>query len=116
MVILDACRDNPFIARMERRGRVTRSISRGLGRVNPGGGVMLAYAARDGQVAEDGDGRHSPYTAALLRHLDTPGLEISLLFRKVRDDVLKATDYQQEPFVYGSLPGESFYFNTAAAD
>jgi len=116
MVILDACRDNPFIARMERRGRVTRSINRGLGRVNPAGGVMVAYAARDGQVAADGDGRHSPFTAALLRHLQTPGLEISLLFRKVRDDVLKATDGQQEPFIYGSLPGESFYFRRAAAE
>jgi len=109
IVLLDACRSNPFTARM----KVTegsRSIGRGLSRVEPDTGTLVGFAARQGTVAEDGKGRNSPYAAALLAHIEKPGLEISLMFRQVRDDVLKATDNQQEPFVYGSLPGKSLYF------
>ena len=67
--------------------------------------------ARDlGQVALDGNGDHSPFATALLNHLQTPNLEIGMFFRVVRDDVRYSTRRQQEPFVYGSLPGEDFYF------
>jgi Caspase domain len=69
----------------------------------------VAYAAKDGQVAEDGAGANSPYTSALLQHLETPGLEIQFLFREVRDTVLAATGNNQEPYVYGSLGGEPYY-------
>jgi hypothetical protein len=69
----------------------------------------VAYAAKDGQVAEDGLGANSPYTTALLQHLETPGLEIQYLFRKVRDAVLAATGNKQEPYIYGSLGGEPYY-------
>ena len=72
MVILDACRDNPFAASMRRAG-TTRSIGRGLARVEPAGSTLVAYAAKGGTVAADGDGRNSPYTAALLAHLEEPG-------------------------------------------
>jgi uncharacterized caspase-like protein len=88
----------------------TRSIHRGLARVEPSGGALVAYAARDGQVAEDGSQGHSPYTAALLRQLEKPGVELSFLFRAIREDVLKATKGQQEPVIYGALPNEQFYF------
>lgn len=108
LVILDACRNNPF--RMAAAPGRTRSIGRGLSRVEPGAGVLVAYAARDGSVAEDGADTHSPFTAGLLAHLETPGLEINLLFRKVRSAVLSATGNKQEPFVYGSLPDEGLYF------
>jgi uncharacterized caspase-like protein len=64
-------------------------------------------------VAEDGAGGHSPFTAALIKHLDEPGLEINMLFRKTRDSVLAETRGGQEPFVYGSLPSEGFYFRHA---
>jgi tetratricopeptide (TPR) repeat protein len=109
LVILDACRNNPFTARMQRDGR-TRSVGQGLARIEPLGGTMIAYAARDGTVAQDGDGRHSPYAEALLKHMGEPGLDIRFLFDKVRDTVLTATRNQQMPFTYGSLPAEQFVF------
>jgi len=113
LVILDACRENPFIAKMAANS-ATRSIGRGLARVEPEGGVLVAYSAKDGQVAQDGDGTNSPFAQALLDHLSEPGLEINMLFRKVRDDVRSRTGGQQEPFTYGSLPAESLYFKAAA--
>ena len=109
IVLLDACRNNPFTARMKLTGG-SRSIGRGLSRVEPETGTLVGFAAREGTVAEDGKGRNSPYAAALLSHIEKPGLEISLLFRQVRDAVLEATGNQQEPFTYGSLPGKSLYF------
>jgi uncharacterized caspase-like protein len=110
LVILDACRDNPF-ARGMRRTTANRSIGRGLARVEPEGATLVVYAARDGQVALDGDGGgNSPFATALAKYIETPGMEINFLFRKVRDDVLTATGRRQEPFVYGSLPAAEFYF------
>lgn len=108
LVILDACRNNPF--RLVADSGRTRAIGRGLGRVEPSGGVLVAYAARDGTTADDGSGGHSPFTRTLLENIEKPGLEISLLFRKVRNGVLAATGNRQEPFTYGSLPDEEFYF------
>ena len=70
---------------------------------------LVAYAARDGATALDG--RNSPFTTALLHNIETPGVEITFMFRNVRDDVMEATRNEQQPFVYGSLPGrEDFYF------
>jgi Caspase domain len=112
LVILDACRDNPFIRRIASSGG-TRSLGRGLARVEPSGGVLVVYSARDGQVAFDGDEANSPFAQALVQHLQEPGLEISLLFRKVRDTVWNKTHGEQEPFTYGSLPAEALYFKTA---
>jgi hypothetical protein len=112
LVILDACRNNPFAARMQRSMRL-RAVDRGLARVEPSGSVLVAYAARDGTTATDGSARNSPFTAALLRHIETPGLEINFLFRNVRDDVLTATGRQQEPYVYGSLSREAIYLRAA---
>jgi tetratricopeptide (TPR) repeat protein len=113
LIVLDACRNNPFAPQM-RMTNSTRSLGSGLARVEPEGGTMVAYAAKAGQVAHDGDDGNSPFMKALLKRLRQPGLEISMLFRFVRDDVLAATGRKQEPFVYGSLPSEPFYFRTAA--
>lgn len=110
VVLLDACRNNPFATRMVRSAGSTRSVGRGLARIEPPGDMLVAYAAKDGQVAEDGFGANSPFTNALLEHMESPGLEIQFLFRKVRDSVLQATGYRQEPHVYGSLGGDPFYF------
>jgi uncharacterized caspase-like protein len=109
VVMLDACRDNPFIRQM-RRTLATRAVGRGLALIEPRGSTLVSYAARAGQLALDGEGANSPYVAALVRHLVRPGLEISRLFRLVRDEVLEATGREQEPFVYGSLGAEDFYF------
>ena len=110
LVILDACRENPFAVAMRRTG-ATRSIGRGLARVEPAGEFLVAYAAKGGSLAADGKGRNSPYSTALLAHLEQPGLEVGLMFRKVRDAVLAATGGQQEPFVYGSLSSKGAYLN-----
>jgi uncharacterized caspase-like protein len=110
LVMLDACRDNPFAQSMERSVAV-RSVARGLTRVEPEGGTLVVYAAKDGNVAEDGAGGHSPFAAALMTRLAEPNLEISKLLRLVTDDVLEATGNRQRPFVYGSVSGrEDFYF------
>ena len=111
LIVLDACRDNPFAVAMQRAG-ATRSIGRGLAPVEPSGGTLVAYAAKEGTVASDGVGRNSPYTTALLAHLEEPGLELGLMFRKVRDAVLASTGGRQEPFVYGSLSSEGAYLAT----
>jgi hypothetical protein len=107
LIILDACRDNPFVAVMKRNRRTaSRSITSGLGKVEPASANMLvAYAAKAGLTAEDGDSEHSPFTTALLANLATPGLDIRLAFGRVRDQVMKMTNGRQEPFVYGSLGG-----------
>ncbi|MGD9925221.1 MAG: caspase family protein, partial [Pseudorhodoplanes sp.] len=109
LVILDACRDNPFVPKMRNVGG-TRSVGRGLGRIEPPAGVLVAYAARDGLVALDGESGNSPFASALVEHIEEPGLEINLLFRKVRDRVFANTRGQQEPYTYGSLPAQQFFF------
>jgi hypothetical protein len=109
LVMLDACRDNPFLKRMH-RSIATRSISRGLAAIEPMGATLIVFAAKDGETAEDGTGGHSPFAASLIRRLQQPTIEINKLFRLVTSDVLKATGNQQRPFVYGSLPGEEDYY------
>ena len=117
LVVLDACRNNPFSASMQRDDG-TRSVGRGLSRVNPPGGkTLVAYAAKEGTVAADGAGQNSPYATALLNHITTPGLDIRIMFGRVHDEVLKATGRKQEPFTYGALGGSHIYLAapTAAA-
>jgi tetratricopeptide (TPR) repeat protein len=114
LVILDACRNNPFAARMLRSSGLTRSISRGLAPVEPEGGVLVAYSAKHGTVAEDGTGTMSPFAEAFVALVEEPGVEINFLFRRVRDRVLTKTGRRQEPFLYGSLPAESLYFRPTA--
>ena len=107
LVILDACRDNPFNSSMRRERKVaTRAVATGLGKVEPtSSDTLVAYAAKAGSTADDGDGDHSPFTAAILKDLTIPGLDVRLAFGRVRDDVLKTTGNRQEPYVYGSLGG-----------
>lgn len=111
LVLLDACRNNPFLLQMADAS--TRSLGRGLVRIEPPGGVLVSYAAKGGTVAYDGKGRNSPYAAALLKHLEEPGLEIGKLFRRVRDSVYNSTEGLQEPFTYGSLPAKDIYLAAA---
>ncbi|WP_375463588.1 caspase family protein [uncultured Methylobacterium sp.] len=115
LIILDACRDNPFASKMRRRV-ATRGIPTGLGKVEPSQtDTLIAYAAKDKSLANDGEGDHSPFTKALLTNLTEPGLDIRIAFGRVRDDVLKATGRQQEPFVYGSLGGGTVALVPASA-
>jgi len=106
LVILDACRDNPFTRNMQRTV-ATRSLGRGLAKVEPTSpNTLIAYSVKAGSTAQDGDGKNSPFTLALSRHIATPGLDVRKAFGFVRDEVLKSTGNRQEPFVYGSLGGE----------
>lgn len=109
IVIIDACRDNPFYGTMERSTR--SSAKRGLARVEPTGNTLIAYAAKAGTVAFDGDSQNSPYAMALSDALTRPGLDIGRLFREVRASVLLDTGNRQEPVTYGSLPPEDVFFN-----
>ena len=107
LVILDACRDNPFAASMKRTV-ATRSIGVGLAKVEPTtSDTLIAFAAKAGSMAEDGSGPHSPFTSALLKHLPVPGLDLRFVFGRVRDEVWKSTGYRQEPSIYGSLGGDT---------
>jgi uncharacterized caspase-like protein len=107
LVILDACRDNPF-AKTMKRSVASRSIGRGLAKIEPAqSDTLIAYAAKAGAVASDGDGLNSPFAAALVKHIAEPGLDLRIAFGRVRDDVLKSTSNRQEPFVYGSLGGQT---------
>jgi formylglycine-generating enzyme required for sulfatase activity len=116
LVILDACRDNPF-ARSMRRTIATRSVRSGYGEIDERSlppNTLVAYAQRAGSTAEDGVGsNNSPYTTALIKHLPTPGLDIELALRRVRDEVLRATKNRQEPFKYGSLGGSEIVLMAA---
>jgi hypothetical protein len=115
LIILDACRDNPF-AKSMRRTVASRTLARGLARVEPSQpNTLIAFAAKGGSIALDGNTGNSPFASALLKHLGTPGLELGKAFRRVRDDVLNATGNKQEPLVYGSLGGNDVALVPVAA-
>jgi uncharacterized caspase-like protein len=106
LVILDACRDNPFAPRMRSLIHSRDIIGRGLSPPShESSDTLVAYAAAPGETAADGDGSHSPFTSALLNNLTRPGTDIRLALGKVRDEVLSATNSRQIPFITGSLGG-----------
>jgi uncharacterized caspase-like protein len=115
VVILDACRDNPFQQRLAQLpDRKSISVGKGFAAVREadlGQRTLVAFAAREGTTAEDRRGRLSTYTDALLKHIEKPDLEIGLLFRQVRDDVYRETKGRQQPQEYGSLGGEALYLS-----
>jgi uncharacterized caspase-like protein len=134
LVLLDACRDNPFeaqaaapsmpLAVASTRGADndggSRSLSQSLGKdhglaqIRTDNGTLVFFAAKEGQLALDGDGSDSPFAVAVIQRLATPGVEINKLFRLVRDDVTEATAGRQEPYVYGSLPDQQDFYFVAA--
>jgi hypothetical protein len=122
LIILDACRDNPFVHAAQRSTETrslaneTRSLANGLVSVQPTGtDTLIAYAAKAGSVSYDGSGPNSPFTTALVKHIAEPGLDIRIALGKVRDDVLASTGDRQEPFVYGSLGGDNISLVPAPA-
>jgi formylglycine-generating enzyme required for sulfatase activity len=102
IIILDACRDNPF-------GRSYRSSKGGLAKMDAPTGSIIAYATAPGSIAADGQTRNGLYTSKLLKHITSPGLEIEKIFKRVRVDVAQASGYRQIPWESSSLMG-SFYF------
>jgi len=113
LIILDACRSNPFLPGMK-VANAGRSIGRGLARVVTPRNVYVAFSARPGQIAKDGKGEHSPYAKALLEYMEKPGVDIDFMFRQVRDRVMQLTGEEadpQQPYTENSLPAEHFCFN-----
>lgn len=108
IVIMDACRNNPF-------KRSFRSAARGLARMNASRGTLIAYATAPGDVAADGDAKNSPYTAALATAMRKPGVIIEQVFKDVRNKVIETTGGRQVPWEASSLTGGDFFFNPASA-
>jgi hypothetical protein len=104
IVILDSCRDNP-LPRLLVRGGGTRGLARVELDARTAKGTLIAFATAPGAVAEDGSGRHSPFTAALLKHVETPDLDIRQMLGKVRADVDEATQGAQTPWVNEAIIG-----------
>ena len=110
IIIIDACRDNPFYRRWRssRRG----SNVRGLTAVSPPSGIIIAYATREGNTAADGVGqRNSPFTSALLENIKKPNIDVQLMFRRVSTSVKEKTNAAQQPWTEGNLEGGEFYLN-----
>jgi uncharacterized caspase-like protein len=107
LVFLDACRDNPLSRSFARTlGARSASVGQGLASIQSAVGTLIAYATQPDAVALDGTGRNSPFTTALLKHMNTPGLEIASLMRRVRADVIQATNGKQVPWDHSSLLGD----------
>ena len=113
IMILDACRNNPLADRLQKTivgASRSVSMSRGLARIDKTQGMVVAYATAADEVAQDGQGRNSPFTTALLKRLQEPGLEIEMMFRRVAYDVNAQTGGRQRPETYISLLSE-YYLN-----
>jgi tetratricopeptide (TPR) repeat protein len=110
LVLLDACRDNPFAPNMQRTIAL-KLVDKGFSNIEPSTGIMVVYAAKHGETALDGEGNDSPFATAVAHDIREPHVEVRKLFDIVRDDVWNATKHEQQPFTYGSPPGrEDFYF------
>jgi Caspase domain len=119
IALLDACRDNPLSRSFSRSLGKTRTtaVAQGLATPTiPGGGILIGFATAPGEVAADGDGHNSPFTAALLKNIKTPGLEIQQLMTRVKGDVYAATKETQEPWHNSSLRTEVFLVAPNAPD
>jgi len=108
IVIMDACRNNPYT-------RGFRSVSRGLAQMDAAQGTLVAFATAPGSVAADGEGRNGVYTKHLLRQIRQSGVPVELMFKRVRDGVIKETEERQTPWESSSLRGADFYFRATAA-
>lgn len=103
LVFLDACRNNPF------EEASFRSLTRGLARMNAPHGTLISFATAPGDVAEDGDGENSPFTAALVDAIRTPGVEVEAGMKRVRATVFEDTRQRQRPWTASSMTGEFFF-------
>ncbi len=113
LVMLDACRDNPFAPAMQRTIAL-KLVDKGLSNIEPSAGFMVVYAAKHGETALDGEGVDSPFAVAVAHGIREPHVEVRKMFDIVRDDVWSASKHRQQPFIYGSPPGrEDFYFVAA---
>ena len=110
LLFLDACRDNPLSKTLASGMGASRSssIGRGLAAMKANAGTLISYSTKEGEVAADGQGKHSPFTEASLKHIEMPGIEIGLMLRKVRETVITTTQNKQVPWEYVSLLGPQY--------
>ena len=109
IILLDACRNNPFTRSLKRSMIASRAatVSEGLAAISTeGGGLVIAYATAPGTTASDGDGRNSPFTTALLKWMPEKGLEIEQMLKKVKVEVSSITDNNQRPWTNSDLTTE----------
>jgi tetratricopeptide (TPR) repeat protein len=114
IIILDACRNNPFKASMRQTVALRGSLERGLAappEAEPG--TLVVYSAKEGEAAVDGDGANSPFALAFVKQVKMPGREVRRMFDYVSDDVIEATGKRQQPFMYGRLPASRDFFFVA---
>jgi uncharacterized protein len=115
VIILDACRNNPFIEKLARGGRSL--AGRGLNRIEATGvGSLIIFSTQPNNIALDGSGRNSPFASALLKYVGTPDLEIRQMISKVRGDVLQATNQKQVPWDNSSLVGDVYLAGPGLAE
>jgi hypothetical protein len=115
IVFLDACRDNPLARNLARSmGTRSASVGQGLAQVQTGVGTFIAYSTQPGNVAVDGAGRNSPFTAALAKAVALPDRNLTSVMIEVRKEVLAATGGKQVPWDHSALTGD-FYFQLASA-
>jgi uncharacterized caspase-like protein len=113
LVFLDACRDNPFAAKIKQTATRSVSVGQGLAEMKSGEGTLIAFATGPGQTALDGtDGQNSPFTRALIKHITEPGVEIQQAMTEVRAEVNEETNKGQLPWGHTNLIG-SVYLNPA---
>ncbi len=115
IIILDACRDNPLARQIFYAERSLGGVGPGLARIDSAQQTFIAYATIHDHVADDGEGRNSPFAAALIKHIKTPGLEIASLFQRVTNEVYKQTSGKQQPEISSSLHNP-FYLNPGESD
>jgi uncharacterized caspase-like protein len=116
LLVLDACRDNPFANSLpQNRGNRGVAVTRGLAKIEHSQGMLIAYSTQANSVAADGIGRNSPFTAALVREIQVPGLEVATVFRRVAINVNRETHGQQTPELSVSLL-QDFYLNPQESD
>lgn len=110
LVFLDACRDNPFTRSLTRAMGASRSaaVGNGLAGTQANVGTLIAFATQPNNVAADGNGRNSPFTTALIKHMATPDLEVRAMLTRVRGDVVELTNGKQVPWDHSSLLGDVY--------
>jgi len=116
LLVLDACRDNPFASSLaQNKGSRGAGMTRGLAKIERSQGMLIAYSTQSNAVAADGTGRNSPFTAALVREMQVPGLEVATVFRRVAINVNRETGGAQTPELSVSLL-QDFYLNPQESD
>jgi len=114
IVVLDACRNNPFSKKLAKQlGRRANAVGEGLASIYASKDTLISFSTQPGNVALDGDGPNSPFTKALVDHIDTPNADVMGVMRDVRRDVIKSTNDRQVPWDTSSLVHEFFFHRLA---